>query len=1387
MPGPTYKGRTTRKKVRRKPGQTTAGRSVVSPSQAKRANQYSENAARIARNERRSAAVSAYKSKGPSALSVRERAIALRTLARQATTPEEWRKLQEESATGFALPQLEQSVASNNDSNTEPSLPMATVGRGGGYLPPKAQSKDKMSLGEAWGWLTKEMVGVDIPEPIQKANESLNKLLPAGIAISEAQKLLGLDKRIGVAPIDLIPIGGVAGRTGRYTVKTGSRLLRRGGKTVSISEKEAKRLVDEGGARIVDSPKPPPTPKSTPSPKPPRTPVRDRVAQSPPAQKARQVGQGVAARTPKPVSKTVKAVTWPIRGKNKLLKSGAVLTGANVAGATPSAISEGDPSKLLGAVLNPAEGIGTAAVVAGAGLAPGDIPKNFFKDLVELPTAILPSLYLTGDAILQAVNGNDDQLNAMLKDYLENGFIPNVIQGDWEGAKASFEKHPLYAALEVSGGYALVGRGAGTVARTGAIGSKAKAVAQTKREDLKIAPGLAAEQRYSKNLITKGFQVRGERKKVRRGEDPFQATPRQAESALEQQAKTVASGQEGMRRANREEARQVLAKDRRRGDPRTGARWEAPKSLQDIAVFFLDGTVRQADTWREDLSGALARFEAERTQAKVAEKNGESQWTGAQFNENLRNIKDIRKALKNATDADAAKMVEVRTTMREFQDPQMAEIIDRGVYDATQFRTARARPYAVAHMGARWEPRFDNGEGKQRGALVDESGNKISLSQIEARMARDEVDPAFVTQRPGFRGAKGNFYQAASFVKGRRGSIPKAKRTGRASEAGLFDASLESAVEQLISSTTLLDRLKGMDKMFAWAAIRESGADGAPAIKFENRMKADDAIQSPEDFGLPTNIPLKAVRITPVGSTTGERQAAQRFLDDEAKQTDNPNISQPSEDVRALERLDQELLRKTTDDGPGEWIVVPEKVFDVVEALAAPQNTIGRVVASYANLFKGVILPVSLRWLLGNVVDPNLRSAIAGLTPLDWVVGQRLLAELRKYDPDEAKRVETVLVGGTQYGTAGRLEIRRTSPDQWGESQVLTNLLRGWLALRTAPGAKQIGDTYARYREFMFRNNSRWFERQPQIAALGKEARQRLRDVDASWRDGLKAGGGAYTDLARGLTNTKTQVAYAQAIEQVFGKWNRLGRLEKDVLGYYVPFGLWIRAAYSFVGVTLPRHHPIKVAIGSVIEQMTEEDRIALGLSMFGDERLPDYHLGSIPISEDFYFRPQYMTSFGMFSDPFAQLSRSVLPQIDGVFAAFEGLDWRGEELVSRSGEPLGQEEKLGLALINLATTSMPLLSLGLRILGNDATGLIARTPYPADPEPLSKRLETFLGLSYLDREGIENAKKYRRSYSIRVPGVPGQSGSSTTRVRRRPDYSSGGNYSPGTTNVKGF
>ncbi len=1360
MPGPSYRGKTTRKKVKRKPaasGFANAREAAMYGGSKSKRRRQAEQVESSLRSGRRESAVDRYRRLGPDRISAREEAIALRTLAREATTPAEWRKLQEESATGFALPELEKGIEARRATQD------TATDDGGSFL------------GDAIGALT-------------AVDKAFRKLNPALSLYDEAKNLPSLTNIRPPAALDFSELGGFENKNKNLQEDIeDASLLFGAGAAARLAQQAAGRGAKKAAARVVKPPKATPTPKSPPPPKPPRTPVRDRVAQSPPAQKAREAGQGIASRTPKPISKTVKAVTWPVRGKGKLLKSGVVLTGANVAGATPSAISEGDPGKLVGAVLKPADGIGTATLVAATDLAPGDIPKNFLKDLIELPTAILPSLFLAGDAVIQAVNGNDETLNAMLKDYLENGFLPNVARGDWEGAKASFERHPLYAGLEVSGGYAVVGRGAGTVARTGAAGSKAKAAAQTKREDLKIAPGLAAEQRYSKNLITKGIQVSRERKKVRRGEDPFQATPRKAEKELEQQAKTVASGQEGFRRANREEARQVLAKDRKRGDPRTGAKWEAPKPLQGVAVLFIDGTVRRADTWREDLGSALARFEAEREQAKVAEQNGEEGWTGAQFNENLRNIKDIRNALKKASDADAAKMMGVRDTMREFQDPQMAEIMDRGVYSPEQFRTARARPYAVAHMGARWDSRYDNGEGQQRGALIDQAGNKVRLSQVEARMARDGVEPAFVTQRPGFRGGKGNFYQAASFVKGRRGSIPKAKRTGRASEAGLFDASLDSAVEQLISSTTLLDRLKGMDKMFSWAAIRESDADGAPAIKFNNRTEADDAIRSPEDFGLPSNIPLKAVRITPVGSTTGERQAAQRFLDDEAMQSNNPNIRQPSDDVRALERLDQELLRKTTDDGPGEWIVVPEKVFDVVEALAAPQNTIGRVVTSYANLFKGVILPVSVRWLLGNVVDPQLRSAIAGLTPLDWVVGQRLLAELRKYDPDEAKRVETVLVGGTQYGAAGRLEIRRTSPDQWGESQVMTNLLRGWLALRTAPVAKQLGNTYARYREFMFRNNSRWFERQPQIAALGKEARQRLRDVDASWRDGLRAGDGAYTDLAKGLTNTKTQVAYGRAIEQVFGKWNRLGRLEKDALGYYVPFGLWIRAAYSFVGITLPRHHPIKVAIGSAIEQMTEEDRIALGLSMFGEERLPDYHLGSIPISEDLYFRPQYMTSFGMFSDWTAQLSRSVLPQIDGVLAAFEGLDWRGEELVSKSGEPLSQDEKVGLAIINLATTSLPLLSLGLRVLGNEATGIIARTPYPGDPEPLSKRFETYLGLSFLDREGIENAKKYRRSYSIRVPGVPGQSGSSTTRVRRSPTAPAGSSYVPGRTNVKGF
>lgn len=147
------------------------------------------------------------------------------------------------------------------------------------------------------------------------------------------------------------------------------------------------------------------------------------------------------------------------------------------------------------------------------------------KEIIDL-TANTPSgLYLAGAAGAEAAQGSTGRANKLWRDYKKSSAVVAAAEGKWGEAAKRANEHPVATALELSGGKAIVGRGAGAIMRH-APSSALRRAASTERANLRLYPhakpgeGPEIQRRYSKDVINKAAQRAVEKHDLRRRRDP---------------------------------------------------------------------------------------------------------------------------------------------------------------------------------------------------------------------------------------------------------------------------------------------------------------------------------------------------------------------------------------------------------------------------------------------------------------------------------------------------------------------------------------------------------------------------------------------------------------------------------------------------------------------------------------------------------------------------------------------------------------------------------------------------------------------------------------------------------------------------------------------------
>ena len=684
-----------------------------------------------------------------------------------------------------------------------------------------------------------------------------------------------------------------------------------------------------------------------------------------------------------------------------------------------------------------------------------------------------------------------------------------------------------------------------------------------------------------------------------------------------------------------------------------------------------------------------------------------------------------------------------------------AELVDLGLLDKRQAQQARLIPFARAHLGAKYKVSNETratieqlraelaastnateqaslrgkiGALAKRRQLVDREGNALPPEVLEDLRQRLGAEPTgFVSQSPSARGA-GSFYRG--FFPDRQ-TVGKAKRSGKATSEGTFDPSFNAVAEQLIRGQGIVDATKGFDR-----TVREFAVGGR---RFEDFKAAQEAARHPEGHGMPADLPLRPVRLAPFRASSRETSRAEQIFDQ----------LEPS-NQRGMEQAVDGLLESALADGPGPVVLLPEQVVSRLREHLQAATTTRRVAQVVGSGFKGVVLPLSPNWVLGNIVDVSMRSMISGTVPWgrDARLGRKVLREVDKLDPDEAARVRAGLVPGTLFSAAESTHVFRDARQFAGTS--LAPLARAMGTLRRTPGVRQTVNLYARYRDGVFSFNEKFIERQSQYAQLGKQARRDVRQSTGKWHRALRLGDDAVHDLAKGLLKSENQIRYAKAIEEVLGQWTANSPGARAFLVDYAPFGMWTRAATKFALWTLPAKHPIKTAFAAAAYEMTEKERDALGLSQFADRPLPPSVQGSIPLGDGRLLAPQSITTFGFFADYQSSLASSVLPQLP--LQELAGLDWTGDKLTHEDGTPLRADERAGAALLSMSEAYVPFIAMGQKIAKDGPSGLLPRAtkPYPG-------------GL-------VDWLRDQSTSRQITVPAHPSSESSTTSASSPEPD-----------------
>ena len=519
----------------------------------------------------------------------------------------------------------------------------------------------------------------------------------------------------------------------------------------------------------------------------------------------------------------------------------------------PFALAHGDPKEFLKA----AEGKGALADIAGTvGGAVGVVPVagQVAREAVNLPAVIVPSLYLTGKAGVEAAGGNSQEFDKLWNDWVKTGLLPALAKGDPKAAVHALKGHPLYSALEASGALSAVGRGAGAITRAASNGK----VGGLARPDLTVEgyPNVKVQRQYSRDLIRQAAQRAYDRKSgnVIRPGTGSRLTPTLERRGDYLFRKHVVRDAGDRFNANAQDAQRLgrqqsykTAADLLPRKKVLGVFKKLDRASADVVVHAIERVVRHPETFHQDLQHYLDQLEAVANDTV----GGQPVLDRAEMAANRSMAANIQKALSHGPERVQG-TIDAANAFIEAQRPIVDELIKRGLLQPDQAAKAAGIPFARIHLGAT--------HGKPEG-LIRQAKADLGATRRQAReTARQRVSGAAESRAVAAK--KLNAAEAGRIAAERTVATLRAKVSAAKSETGRA-----SALKRVERAQSVLDAARARVKSAkaesraaraewnrrAKAASREYNAKVGEANKaLADARKADHQLIDSE--GLPVTL-----------------------------------------------------------------------------------------------------------------------------------------------------------------------------------------------------------------------------------------------------------------------------------------------------------------------------------------------------------------------------------------------------------------------------------------------------------------------------------------------------------------------------------------------------
>lgn len=957
-------------------------------------------------------------------------------------------------------------------------------------------------------------------------------------------------------------------------------------------------------------------------------------------------------------------------------------------------------SKVVGEHVVELPHIKTALKAAGVVPGLGDLDRRYIKDLINLPAQAIPSAYVPVASVVEAAKGRPQRAVQFAKDVKESDPVVNLVTGHPKKALELAKEHPGFTAVEVAGLKGSVGRG---VTRVQRVAGRRPGV----RPSAKL-PGTTLEQprEYSRDAFARARQKRSDKAAAARA------------ARLRTMAKGLEDKDPGAHSDRIDELRSSATKGRvsRLPNPRLGVEGETmrPGRLADPERM-TDQEVRRRAAERVAVNEQVRRENRQKVGAEVKralvvktpvgkakpsaattlaiqnitdrsptdlaaykrEIASQFEGLGAEGRRVNRRLQaEIQKAIDKHPDP-AALQHQIQA-YGDIMRPRTQALVDRGMLPKESADKAPLVPYAVRKMGAKIT---------EEGPVHTDTGAPIKATEIRAHMRERGVsEPSYVTQAPERGGA---FFVSSSKPQNAGGPT----RTGGATARGTFSAHPDVLAEGAARAQGLIDAADGFK-----ATVHEFAHQ--PTLgKLKTKVDAD---RKARELSAETGVEYRPIRINPFA---GRQEQLQALLDNAGDGPDQP-LGQLQPVREALEGAYR------GEDGPGPWALIPRAAADEFAAHtqrmgAGPASKVGQLVGQS---FRRAVLATSPTWFAGNIIEAGLRSTLAGAGPRSFKLGRDVLARVDKLSPQLGQELRARAAGGGHFKSADTLHVRRGA-EQFQGTQ-LEPLARSLHKFWNTPGPREVSQVWNRWTDLVFRQVNGRIESGFQTAMLGRA----LRNSPLMDGDMPKLSAKAVDQAARGLLNTNEQAALGRKVERMYGKYNGFTAGTRWAIAMYTPFIPWTLNAVRFVFDVLPRDHPTVTALIAATEQATDEWRKDHGLDLFIDEAVPGFLQGSIPLKGGRHQRaPFRYTPFGAFGDPLDTAAKSVLPQYQGVLAAFKGEDWKGAKLRDKQGNEADTLGKAKAAAQSFAEATVPLLGIIKRVAekGPQALNPLAPTAPP--------------------------------------------------------------------------